>query len=221
MFEAAAERQMTVSDDDEAGSVEEVDEVEPRSRFNATADKALLVEVLSIPPFTVERKIVTAMWKGVSKRLNQSLSTNFSFRSCRDRTGLLLRQYAVRKGRSEAASGTKTTMKTQGIETACQRLMQAAEKRVSARLIGGGQKKPQKRHRLSTLLQNEQEEAIERRKLEEQKVNLHREVLQLRREELDHQRHQHELIREHMQHQAAQTESLLKLVAAAISQTNT
>ncbi|ETN08668.1 hypothetical protein PPTG_22942 [Phytophthora nicotianae INRA-310] len=99
-------------------------------------------------------------------------------------------------------------MKTQGIETACQRLMQAAEKRY-------------KRHRLSTLLQNEQEEAIERRKLEEQKVNLHREVLQLRREELDHQRHQHELIREHMQHQAAQTESLLKLVAAAISQTNT
>ncbi|ETN08667.1 hypothetical protein PPTG_22941 [Phytophthora nicotianae INRA-310] len=81
MFEAAAERQMTVSDDDEAGSVEEVDEVEPRSRFNATADKALLVEVLSIPPFTVERKMVTAMWKGVSKRLNQSLSTNFSFRS--------------------------------------------------------------------------------------------------------------------------------------------
>ncbi|ETP42025.1 hypothetical protein F442_11039 [Phytophthora nicotianae P10297] len=195
IFEAVAERQLAASDDDEAGSVEEVDEVEP---FNATADKALLVEVLATPPFTVERKMVTAMWKGISKRLNQSLSTNFSFRSCRDRTGLLLRQYAVRKGRNEATRGT-----------------------ISARLIGGGQKKPQKRRRLSTLLQNEQEEAVKRRKLEEEKVNLHREELQLRREELNHQRRQHELIREQMQHQAAQTESLLKLVAAAISQTKT
>ncbi|ETI53714.1 hypothetical protein F443_03388 [Phytophthora nicotianae P1569] len=246
MFEAAEERQIAASDDDEAESVEEVDEVELRSRFNATADKALLVEVLATPPFTVERKMVTAMWKGVSKRLNQSLSTNFNFRSCRDRTGLLLRQYAVRKGCNEAASGTSevytdnddvlqqlkteaaiqkqvskknAAMKTQEIETAGQRLMQAAEKRVSARLIGGGQKKPQKRRRLSTLLQNEQEEAVERRKLEEQKVNLHREELQLRREEFDHQRRQHEFIREKMQHQAAQTKSLLKLVSAAINQT--
>ncbi|ETI37418.1 hypothetical protein F443_16592 [Phytophthora nicotianae P1569] len=168
IFEAAAEIQMATSDDDGAGSVEEVDAVEPRLRFNATADRVLLVEVLATPLFTVERKMVTAMWKGVSKRLNQSLSTNFSFRSGRDRTGLLLRQYAVRKGRNEAASGTSevhtdnddvleqlqqlkteatsqkqiskknATMKTQDIETAGQRLMQAAEKRVSARLIGGG-----------------------------------------------------------------------------------
>ncbi|ETM53270.1 hypothetical protein L914_03244 [Phytophthora nicotianae] len=124
MFEAAEERQIAASDDDEAESVEEVDEVELRSRFNATADKALLVEVLATPPFTVER--------------------------------LLLRQYAVRKGCNEAASGTSevytdnddvlqqlkteaaiqkqvskknAAMKTQEIETAGQRLMQAAEKR--------------------------------------------------------------------------------------------
>ncbi|EGZ20297.1 hypothetical protein PHYSODRAFT_492787, partial [Phytophthora sojae] len=130
-----------------------------RSRFNATSDKALLAEVLATPPFAADRKTVTGVWKGVANRLNATLSEAFSFRACRDRTSLLLRKYAVRKARNEAASGTsevhtenddileqlqqlknavvaeqqenkaKSTSKTQELETAGQLLMQVAEKR--------------------------------------------------------------------------------------------
>lgn len=92
--------------------------------------------------------------------------------------------------------------------------------RVSARLAAGDGPngvKP-KRRRLSTLLEKEQEEASERRKLDEQKVELDKEELQLRHDGLAEQRRQHELIREQMQQQAAQTESILKLLAKAISQ---
>ncbi|ETP09302.1 hypothetical protein F441_14827, partial [Phytophthora nicotianae CJ01A1] len=161
MFEAAAERQMAASDDDEAGSVEKVDEGRNEAASGASevhTDNDDVLEQLQ------QLKTEAAIQKQVSKK--------------------------------------NAAMKTHEIETAGQRLMQAAEKRDD---------KPQKCRRLSTLLQNEREEAVERRKLEEQKINLHQKELQLRREELDHQRRQHELIREQMQHQAAQTESLLKL----------
>ncbi|EGZ07742.1 hypothetical protein PHYSODRAFT_340790 [Phytophthora sojae] len=203
-------------DSSEEKSFEEVDEPEQRSRFNATSDKALLAEVLATPPFAADRKTVTGVWKGVANRLNATLSEAFSFRECRDRTSLLLRKYAVRKARNEAASGTcelhtesddileqlqqlknaaeqqknkaKSTSKTQELETAGQLLMQAAEKRVSERLAAGTKDSGHpKCRRLSTLLDQELEEAIERRKLEAEKVELHREELQLRREELKQQ----------------------------------
>ncbi|KAG3110702.1 hypothetical protein PI124_g10177 [Phytophthora idaei] len=156
--EAEAAQQATVSDDNDA-SCEEVVPVELRSRFNAAVDKSLLAEVLSTPPFHADRKEVTGVWKGIASRLNQSVSASFSFRACRDRSSLLLRKYAVRKKRNIAASGTSevhtddddvleqlqqlkdeavtrtqtkksiAASKTQKVETAGQRLMQAAEQR--------------------------------------------------------------------------------------------
>ncbi|KAG7376812.1 hypothetical protein PHYPSEUDO_012690 [Phytophthora pseudosyringae] len=129
------------SDDDEEGSCEEVAATEPRSRFNSAADKSLLAEVLATPPFSADRK---------------------ALRSCHDRASLLLRKYAVRKRRNEAASHTSevhtddddvlehvlllkedaatrvqtkkaaTAAKTQELETAGQRLMQAAEQRCAS-----------------------------------------------------------------------------------------
>ncbi|ETP40175.1 hypothetical protein F442_12434 [Phytophthora nicotianae P10297] len=179
--------------------------------------------------------------EGIAMRVNQNLKMSFSFRACRGRTSLLLRKYTVRKKRNEGASGrsevhtdddgvleqlqklkdaasTSTELnkidaesKTQILETAGQKLMQAAEERVSKRIDTTDEKsaKP-KRRRLSTLLESEQEEAIERRKIEEQMVELQREELQLRRDELE-QQHQHDLLREQMQCHATQTESIRKL----------
>ncbi|ETN05797.1 hypothetical protein PPTG_23440 [Phytophthora nicotianae INRA-310] len=96
--------------------------------------------------------------------------------------------------------------------------MQAAEERVSKRIDTTDEKsaKP-KRRRLSTLLESKQEEATERRKIEKQKVELQREELQLRRDELEQQRRQHDLLREQMQRHATQIESILKLLAVAIT----
>ncbi|KAG7379344.1 hypothetical protein PHYPSEUDO_008700 [Phytophthora pseudosyringae] len=250
---AAGVHQPDLSDDEEGESCEEVSATEPRSRINASADKSLLAEVLSTPPFAFDRKAVTGVWKGISNRLNQSISANFSFRACRDRTSLLLRQYAVRKKRNEGASGTShvhtynhhfleqleqlknagatqnqarknhAATKTLELETAGQRLMQAAEEMYSIREAncwsGNNGGKPKRRH-LSALLEKEQEEAAECRRLEEMKVGLHREELQLRRDELEQQRHQHELLHEQIKQQAAQTESLLKLLTAAICEEN-
>ncbi|KAE9013013.1 hypothetical protein PF005_g9439 [Phytophthora fragariae] len=188
---------------------EEVAVTVPSSSFNAEADKSLLAKIISTPPLAVDRKAVKWAWRGIASQLNSSLGTNFSFRSCRDRAGLLLRKYAVRKRRNEATSGTSevltddddvleqlmrlednaiirvqtqkaaTASKTQELETMGQRLMQAAEKRVAMRIdITEGYKssKP-KRHRLSTLLDKEQEKAAARRNLEAQKVQRHREEL--------------------------------------------
>ncbi|KAG4054403.1 hypothetical protein PC123_g10477 [Phytophthora cactorum] len=97
--------------------------------------------------------------------------------------------------------------------------MQAAELRVSERLnaaeAGGSGKL--KRRRLSALLESEQEEAAQLRTLEEQKIDLQRQELALHCDELEQQRRQHDLLREQMRHHAAQTESILKLLAAAIS----
>ncbi|KAG7376107.1 hypothetical protein PHYPSEUDO_014443 [Phytophthora pseudosyringae] len=114
---------------------------------------------------------------------------------------------------------TATASKMQELGTAGQRLMQAAEKRVAERIVieeGGNASKP-KRHSLSTLLEKEQEDAAERRILEAQKAELHREELQLRRAELKQQRRQHGMLLEQMQHQTAQTETLMKLLTTAIS----
>ncbi|KAE9036820.1 hypothetical protein PR002_g6896 [Phytophthora rubi] len=185
---------------------EEVAVTVPSSSFNAAADKSLLAKIISTPPFAVDRKAVKWAWRGIASQLNSSLGTNFSFRSCRDRAGLLLRKYAVRKRRNEATSEVltddddvleqlmrlednaiirvqtqkaATASKTQELETMGQRLMQAAEKRVAMRIdITEGYKssKP-KRHRLSTLLDKEQEKAAARRNLEAQKVQRHREEL--------------------------------------------
>ncbi|ETI42324.1 hypothetical protein F443_12522 [Phytophthora nicotianae P1569] len=197
-------------------------------------------KVLATPPFAVSRSSDSGM-EGIAMRVNQNLKMSFSFRACRGRTSLLLRKYTVRKKRNEGASGrsevhtdddgvleqlqklkdaasTSTELnkidaesKTQILETAGQKLMQAAEERVSKRIDTTDEKsaKP-KRRRLSTLLESEQEEAIERRKIEEQMVELQREELQLRRDELE-QQHQHDLLREQMQCHATQTESIRKL----------
>ncbi|KAG7376106.1 hypothetical protein PHYPSEUDO_014442 [Phytophthora pseudosyringae] len=83
-------------DDDEEGSCEEVAATDPRSRFNSAADKSLLAEVLTTPPFAGDRKAVTRVWRGIASRLNSSLGTISAF----DRvvtTSLLLRKYAVCK----------------------------------------------------------------------------------------------------------------------------
>ncbi|KAE9158760.1 hypothetical protein PF005_g32317 [Phytophthora fragariae] len=96
--------------------------------------------------------------------------------------------------------------------------MQAAEERVAKRIASGGsstQQRP-KRLRLSTLLDNELDEAVKHRKLEEDKVELHREELQLRRDELAQQKRQQELLCEQIQQQAAQTEAILKLLTSVI-----
>ncbi|KAE9034977.1 hypothetical protein PR003_g9881 [Phytophthora rubi] len=74
--------------------------------------------------------------------------------------------------------------------------MQAVAKRVAKRIVSGKsstQQRP-KCHRLSTLLDNELDEAMKRRKLEEDKVELHREKSQLRQDELAQQRRQQELL---------------------------
>ncbi|KAE8961563.1 hypothetical protein PR001_g30004 [Phytophthora rubi] len=225
-----------------------------RSRFNTKSDKALLAEVLSTPPYETERGAVKGVWASITERVNQSLQTNFSTRACRDRTGLLLRQYEAQKKANESASGTSevhTSMddvlerilllrdaasgqkqakrahqntKTQELETAGQRLMRAAEERVSERIEGGDdaregqQREKPKRRRLSVMLEHEQKEAVERRKLEEKKVALQKEERNLRREELDEQRRQRNLMQEQMQQQAEQTSALMKLLAAAISE---
>ncbi|KAG2905458.1 hypothetical protein PC129_g8480 [Phytophthora cactorum] len=112
-----------------------------------------------------------------------------------------------------------TASKTQKVETAGQRLMQTAEQRVSERINAaeaGGSGKP-KRLRPSALLESEQEEAAQRRKLEEQKIDLQRQELALHCDELEQQRRQHDLLREQVSHHAVQIESILKLLAAAIS----
>ncbi|KAE9173038.1 hypothetical protein PF004_g27099 [Phytophthora fragariae] len=151
--------QLTEASDEGDESCEEVDEPEQRSRFNPSIDKSLLAEVLATHPFAVERKAVIGVWKGIASRLNTSLKTNFSIRAGRDRISLLLRKYVVRKKRNEAASGTSEVhtdlddvleqlqqlknaaaaeleskkknadSKSEAIETAGQKLMQAAEER--------------------------------------------------------------------------------------------
>ncbi|OWZ04788.1 hypothetical protein PHMEG_00023253, partial [Phytophthora megakarya] len=82
---------------------------ETRCRFNGAIDKTLLAEVLATPPFSANRNAVTGVWMGIASRLNQNLSTSLSFRSCRDRTSLLLRKYVVRKKRNEGTSLTNTS----------------------------------------------------------------------------------------------------------------
>ncbi|KAE8953782.1 hypothetical protein PR001_g32747, partial [Phytophthora rubi] len=206
--------QLTEASDEGDESCEEVDEPEQRSRFNPSIDKSLLAEVLATPPFAVERKAVTGVWKGIASRLDTSLKTNFSFRAGRDRISLLLQQLQQLKNAAAAELESKkknADSKSEAIETAGQKLMQAAEERVAKRIASGGsstQQRP-KRLRLSTLLDNELDEAMKRRKLEEDKVELHREELQLRRDELAQQKRQQELLCEQIQQQAAQTEAIL------------
>ncbi|KAE8878625.1 hypothetical protein PF005_g7987 [Phytophthora fragariae] len=65
-------------------------------------------------------------------------------------------------------------------------------------------------------MDNELDEAMKRRKLEEDKVELHREELQQRRDELAQQKQQQGLLCEQMHQQAAQTEAILKLLTSII-----
>ncbi|EGZ06174.1 hypothetical protein PHYSODRAFT_246545 [Phytophthora sojae] len=193
-----------VEDSSEEKSFEEVDEPEQRSRFNATSDKALLAEVLATPPFAADRKTVT-----VRKTRNEAASGTSEVHTENDDILEQLQQLKNAAVAEQQENKAKSTSKTQELETAGHLLMQAAEKRVSERLAAGKDSGHPKRRRLSTLIDQELEEAIERRKLEAEKVELHREELQLRREELEQQQRQQDLLREQIQQQAAQTESIL------------
>ncbi|KAG1682705.1 hypothetical protein DVH05_024093 [Phytophthora capsici] len=106
------------------------------------------------------------------------------------------------------------------MESAGERLMQAAETRVSERQSAApSHDQPTKRRRLSALLESEQTKTVARRQLEERNVAMQSQELQLRHDELVEQRKQREPMRDQMQQQVKQTYMLMKLLCSAIMQT--
>ncbi|OWZ04247.1 hypothetical protein PHMEG_00023880 [Phytophthora megakarya] len=131
---------------------------------------------------------------------------------------LKLRQAASDKKREAKA---RQESRADEMETAGERLMHAAETRVAERLTSSSssEEKGAKRRRLSVLLESEQQETVARRQLEEPKVDMQSQELQLRRDELEEQRKQRELMQVQIQQQTKQTEMLMTLLSSAISQT--
>ncbi|OWZ05644.1 hypothetical protein PHMEG_00022231 [Phytophthora megakarya] len=191
------------------------DEAGTHFPFDTTADTQLLSEVLSKPLFGAMRW--KGIWEGITSRLNSKLNANFTARACRDRASLLLRQHAVRQEKNKSASGGSEahTDSDDVLEELSTLKKAAAETKVSKRLGSSSESETQgiKRRRLAVLIESEQEETVARRQLEEKKVDLQLQDLQVRREKLEEQLMQRKFMQQQMQEQTKRTEKLMETAA--------
>ncbi|POM79221.1 Hypothetical protein PHPALM_3154 [Phytophthora palmivora] len=169
----------SVASIDEGESCDEIDDPEHRSRFYPISDNTCQ------PPFSVVRKAVTRVWKGIASRLTSAQTTHFSFRAHRDRSSLLPRKDAVRKKLNDAVSNTSDVhIDLHDVFEQLQHLEDEAAAEIKSKgnsplpnrgnrdrraKADAGNRGKSKRIRLSTLLNKELEEVIERRKLDGEK----------------------------------------------------